>query len=75
MIANQTNNYIYNSTILVTGGGGSIGSELCLQLLRFKPKQLIIFDNCEDHVYQVERRIQSRFPEYTGLICRVADVS
>ena len=75
MIINETNNYLKNKTSLVTGGGGSIGSELCIQILKFNPKQLIIFDNCEDHMYQIDRKIKKMFPDFDNLICRVADVS
>lgn len=39
--------YITNKTILITGAGGSIGSELCRQILRFFPKEIILFDSCE----------------------------
>ena len=63
MIINESNNYIQDKTILVTGGGGSIGSELCIQLLYFKLKYFI-FDNCEDHVYQTERKLKALFPVF-----------
>ena len=47
--------YIWGKTILVTGGGGSIGSELCRQIAGHEPKQLIIFDVYENNAYDIEQ--------------------
>ena len=49
-------------TLMVTGGGGSIGSELCRQLASLNLKQLIIFDSCEFNLFRIERELRSRFP-------------
>ncbi len=51
--------YINNKTILVTGAGGSIGSELCRQLLLHRPSRLILLDLCEYHLYSVEKQLQT----------------
>ena len=53
--------YIRNETVLVTGGGGSIGSELCRQLARFKPKRLIIFDIYENNAYELENELKVQY--------------
>ena len=53
--------YIENRTVLVTGGGGSIGSELCRQIMRFKPEKLIIFDIYENCAYELEYELRRRF--------------
>lgn len=53
---------IENQTILVTGGGGSIGSELCRQIASFKPKQLIIFDIYENNAYDIEQELVRKYP-------------
>ena len=50
---------ITNSTICVTGGGGSIGSELCRQILKIKPKRLIILENSEPNLYLLEQELHS----------------
>lgn len=49
-----------NKTILVSGGGGSIGSELCRQLCRLSPRKLIIFDQSEFNLYEIEREIKTK---------------
>jgi FlaA1/EpsC-like NDP-sugar epimerase len=54
--------YIENKTILVTGGGGSIGSELCRQIVRFNPKQLIILDIYENNAYDLQIELNSKHP-------------
>ena len=48
----------YNKTILVTGAGGSIGSELCCQVLRQKPNKIILLEHSEYNLYQIERKIK-----------------
>ncbi|MBT5855902.1 polysaccharide biosynthesis protein [bacterium] len=50
--------YISGSSILVTGAGGSIGSELCRQIMSFSPRELILVENCEDHLYQIDLALQ-----------------
>ncbi len=55
--------YISGKVIMVTGGGGSIGSELCRQIAGAKPKQLIIFDIYENNAYEIQQELQKKFPE------------
>jgi FlaA1/EpsC-like NDP-sugar epimerase len=74
MIIDEQNNYIQGKTVCVTGGGGSIGSELCVQMLKFQPKRLVVLDNCEDHVYQIDRKLRALYPNVEGLKCVVGDV-
>ena len=50
--------YITDKTVLVTGGGGSIGSELCRQIAKFNPKLLVIFDIYENNAYELFKRIE-----------------
>ncbi|MCD7761788.1 MAG: polysaccharide biosynthesis protein [Lachnospiraceae bacterium] len=54
--------YIQGKTILVTGGGGSIGSELCRQIAGHEPKQLIIFDIYENNAYEIEQELRRKYP-------------
>lgn len=54
--------YLSGKTILVTGGGGSIGSELCRQIAGHQPKQLIIFDVYENNAYDIEQELKGKYP-------------
>lgn len=51
--------YIENQVVMVTGGGGSIGSELCRQVIRFKPKEIIIVDIYENNAYDLQNELLS----------------
>lgn len=55
--------YIEGKVILVTGGGGSIGSELCRQVAKHHPRQLIIFDIYENNAYDIEQELRKTHPE------------
>ena len=68
--------YVTDKVILVTGGGGSIGSELCRQVAAHRPKQLIIFDIYENNAYDIQMELKRRHPELnlTVLIGSVRDV-
>ncbi len=68
--------YIENRVVLVTGGGGSIGSELCRQIATHSPKQLIILDIYENNAYDIEQELKRRHPELNllALIASIRDV-
>lgn len=55
--------YVKDKTVMVTGGGGSIGSELCRQLVEHKPKRLIIFDIYENNAYDIQQELLREHPE------------
>jgi len=55
--------FIRGKTVLVTGGGGSIGSELCRQIAGHQPKQLIIFDIYENSAYDIQNELKRTHPE------------
>ena len=67
--------YVKGSTILVTGGGGSIGSELCRQIAANEPKTLIIFDIYENNAYDIQMELKRRYPalDLVALIGSVRD--
>lgn len=59
----QVNGYIAGQTILVTGGGGSIGSELVRQLCVAAPKQIVVFDIYENTAYELQKEIQQKYDD------------
>ena len=56
-------NYVENKVILVTGGGGSIGSELCRQIASHNPSRLLIFDIYENGAYSIQQELRRKYPE------------
>ena len=65
--------YIENKIVLVTGGGGSIGSELCRQIAMHKPKQLIILDIYENNAYDIEQELRRHYPDL-NLLTLIASI-
>lgn len=61
--------YVNDKTVLVTGGGGSIGSELCRQIARHKPRRLVIFDIYENNAYDIQMELRREHPELTLEVC------
>ena len=55
--------YIQNHVVMVTGGGGSIGSEICRQVIKYKPTQLIILDNYENNAYELMLELKNKYPK------------
>ena len=56
--------YVKGKTVLVTGGGGTIGSELCRQIVTHQPKRLIIFDIYENNAYDIQQELRMKYPEF-----------
>ena len=55
--------YVTGKIVMVTGGGGSIGSELCRQIVKYSPKLLIIFDVYENNAYDIQNELKADYPE------------
>ena len=71
----QIKEKITNKVILVTGAGGSIGSEICRQVMRFNPKKLLLLGHGENSIYLINRELQSRYRnKETEIIPIIADV-
>ena len=62
-------------TVLVTGAGGSIGSEMCRQLCHFNPKRLLLIEQAENPLFYIERELRKRFPgiDIEALVCNITD--
>lgn len=69
--------YITNQVVLVTGGGGSIGSELCRQIARYNPKQLLVLDIYENNAYELQQELKMEHPQLNlkVLIASVRDAA
>ena len=65
--------YINDKTVLITGGGGSIGSELCRQIARHQPKQLVIVDIYENNAYEIQQELLRKYPKL-NLVVLIASV-
>ncbi len=65
---------IEGKTILVTGGGGSIGSELCRQIAAHNPKQLVIFDIYENNAYDIEQELRRKYGKKLNLVVLIGSV-
>jgi len=69
----QINHYIQGRRVLVTGAGGSIGSEICRQLARFNPQKLILFENAETPLFLIEQELSKTYP-HLPIISIIGDV-
>ncbi len=71
-----TDPFIEGKVVLVTGGAGSIGSEICRQVLAARCKHLIVFDICENSLFKIDNELKTRFPaeQYSIVLGSVRDV-
>ena len=66
--------YYKDKTVLITGGGGSIGSELCRQTARLGPKKIIIFDIYENNAYDIEQSMRNLYDDKLDLVVEIGSV-
>lgn len=69
----EISSYIKGKKVMVTGGGGSIGAELCRQIARFSPSRLIILDIYENNMYEVQQELKRKYPKL-DVVCLVANI-
>jgi len=67
--------FIKDKIVLVTGAGGSIGSEMCRQVCIFKPKLLLLVEQAENPLFYIERELRERFPDIPtkAIVCNITD--
>lgn len=66
--------YLINKTVLVTGGGGSIGAELCKQVARYSPKSIVIFDIYENCAFELENDLKNKYGDQIDIHIRIGSV-
>lgn len=71
---NANDIFLHNKVVMVTGGGGSIGSELCRQIAKQKPKQLIVVDIYENNAYDIQQELRYAYGQTLDLRVEVASV-
>ena len=71
----KTRGFYQGKTILITGGGGSIGSELCRQLAKMNPKQLILLDIYENGVYDIQQELKIQYQEALDVRVEICSVT
>lgn len=67
-------NYIENKTILVTGAGGSIGSEICRQVCQFWPKKLVLLGHGENSIYQIDMELRHQYKGQIEIVPVIGDI-
>ena len=66
--------YVQDKTVLITGGGGSIGSELCRQVCLYKPRRIVIFDIYENNAYDLHLELRAKYGDYIDICVRIGSV-
>lgn len=70
----QISEYLHDKVVLVTGGGGSIGSELCRQIMRYQPRRLLIFDIYENCAYELETELRNKYGADAPIITLIGSI-
>jgi FlaA1/EpsC-like NDP-sugar epimerase len=66
--------HIENKVILVTGAGGSIGSEICRQVCRFKPKKIVLLGHGENSIYQIDMELRNQYQDQIDIVPVIGDI-
>ena len=74
LVDDETKAFYCGKTVLVTGGGGSIGSELCRQIAKCEPKRLVIFDIYENNAYEIQQELTRRYGDGLDLCVEIGSV-
>lgn len=74
-LSEQTKEYYHGKTVLISGGGGSIGSELCRQIAKMQPKKLIILDVYENCAYDIQQEMRIKYGSRLNLAVEIATIT
>ncbi len=74
VVGEEADSFYRDRTVLITGGGGSIGGELCRQIAKRSPKKLIIFDIYENNAYEVEQELRRQYGNSLDLVVEIGSV-
>lgn len=66
--------FLRDRVVMVTGGGGSIGSELCKQIARYSPRRLVVFDSYENNVYDLQQELKREYGAELDLVVEIASI-
>ncbi|MEH7115738.1 nucleoside-diphosphate sugar epimerase/dehydratase [Neobacillus niacini] len=66
--------YVSGNTVLVTGAGGSIGSEICRQICEFKPRKIVLLGHGEDSIYQIDMELSSEYKNQIEIVPIIGDI-
>ena len=70
----EVHSFVHEKVVMVTGGGGSIGSELCRQIAKDEPKMLIIFDIYENNAYDIQMELKRKYGDKLNLVTLIGSV-
>ncbi|HDX9654550.1 MULTISPECIES: polysaccharide biosynthesis protein [Bacillus] len=65
---------IKDKTVLITGAGGSIGSEICRQVLKYKPAKMVLLGHGENSIYHIEMELRTKYREQAEFVTEIADI-
>ena len=65
---------IQDKTVLITGAGGSIGSEICRQILKYKPAKMVLLGHGENSIYHIEMELRTKYKEQAEFVTEIADI-
>ncbi len=71
---NVVSRFLQSKVVMVTGGGGSIGSELCRQIAKYRPRQLIILDIYENNAYDIQQELKRTYGRQLDLVVEIASI-
>lgn len=71
---NVVSRFLQGKVVMVTGGGGSIGSELCRQIAKYRPRQLIVLDIYENNAYDIQQELKRTYGRQLNLVVEIASI-